>query len=79
MVVFNIIANPLLNDDYSKRVDNTIRRIFPSCMKIPVHFKDAYVNIAYFCSVNDKNSDAAIYTDNKNTSTLDFFNARVGW
>jgi len=74
IAIFNIIADPLLNDAYSKRVDNTITSVFPSCMKMPMEYKNAYVNILYLCQKNSGERIAGVYTDDLNRSTLDFFN-----
>lgn len=70
--IFNIIARPSLDGKYSKRVDNTIRAVFPSCMAIPVSFT-SLANIIYVCKKSDHDNDRTIYTDNLNTVTLDFY------
>lgn len=70
--IFNIIARPSLEGKYSKRVDNTIRSVFPSCMTIPISFTDI-ANILYVCKKSDYDHDRTIYTDNLNTVTMDFY------
>jgi len=70
--VFNLIADPLLNDHYSKRVDNTISQIFPDCMKIPLRYVNSLANIIYICHKSAQEEDLMIYTDDMNRSTLDF-------
>src|SRR3990167_5485693 len=74
VVIFNIIANPLLADAYSKRVDNTIRTVFHSCMTIPLAYEDRPTNILYACSNKGNQSDSVIYSDNLNNATTDSFN-----
>jgi spermidine synthase len=73
IAIFNIIANPMLNNHYSRRVDNTIRSVFNNCMSIPMPYHDGPANILYICSANSEN-DKTIYTDNKNASMVDIFN-----
>lgn len=75
IAIFNIIANPMLTDHYSQRVDNTIRSVFHQCMVIPTNYNNDLTNILYVCRNNsNKKADNAVYTDNLNTSTTDFFN-----
>lgn len=49
IVIINIIANPLLADKYSKRVDNTIRSVFSNCMVSPGNYGSSRTNILYTC------------------------------
>lgn len=70
--VFNLIARPFLDDDYSKRVDNTISAVFPNCMKIPLRYVNSLANIIYICHKSEQDEDSMIYTDDMNRSTLDF-------
>lgn len=72
VAIFNIIANPMLTDHYSKRVDNTIRAIFHNCMVMPQIYKNQPTNILYICS-NVMQNDHKIYSDNFNNSTTDSF------
>lgn len=72
LIIFNIIASPLLADAYSKRIDNTIRSVFKSCMVIPISY-DTITNILYVCSNLPNQMDQTIYRDNLNTSTTDSF------
>lgn len=52
LAIFNIIANPSLNDSYSWEIDTKIRKIFPSCMSIPLHyFNNKVTNIIYVCNL----------------------------
>lgn len=73
VVIFNIIANPLLSDPYSKRIDNTIRTVFKSCMTFPHAYVDQPVNILYTCYNGSNRYDSSGYSDNLNTSTTDSF------
>lgn len=74
VAIFNIIANPMLTDFYSKRIDNTIRAVFQNCISIPRTYANKATNIIYVCSHTNSQSDKNIYTDNLNTSTTDSFN-----
>ena len=74
VAIFNIIANPMLADAYSKRVDNTIRSVFERCMVTPGVYADKITNILYVCSNKSNQSDKVIYSDNFNNSTTDSFN-----
>ncbi|MFU8797988.1 MAG: spermidine synthase, partial [Gammaproteobacteria bacterium] len=78
IAVFNIIARPLLTDAYSKRMDNTVRSVFQRCMATPLKYSPEITNIIYLCrnSKEKEEDDRQIYTDNKNSSTMDFFNLR---
>lgn len=73
LAIFNIIANPFLQDDYSKRVDNTIRSVFSDCMVIPLRFTDKITNILYVCQKNKACKQKRIYSDDLTSSTLDYF------
>lgn len=73
IVIFNIIANPLLADPYSKHIDNTIRFVFKNCMAIPHHYSNQVVNILYTCSIAETSNDNNVYSDNINHSTTDSF------
>lgn len=72
--IFNIIANPMLNNPYAKRVDNTIRAAFGNCMVIPLAYVNQNVNIIYVCNKAATSSDHTVYTDDKNTATIDYYN-----
>lgn len=71
LAVFNIIAMPTLEDAYSKRVDNTLRSVFTSCMAMPLEYHQAMTNILYICKKSPREADKTIYRDDKNTSMLD--------
>ena len=72
-IVFNVIARPTLRDRYSKRVDNTIRSVFPSCMIMPMRYNSGLQNIIYVCNVGREDQDRVVYTDNRNSATLDLY------
>jgi spermidine synthase len=76
IAIFNVIARPTLEDAYSKRMDNTIRAVFPNCMAAPMTYKKTIDNIIYICRKSPREDDQQIYTDNKNSSTIDFFGLR---
>lgn len=73
VAIFNIVANPMLSDHYSKRIDNTIRSVFSNCMTIPMRFSNEKTNIIYTCVNNLFHPDKTIYSDNLNNSTTDSF------
>jgi spermidine synthase len=73
VVIFNIIANPMLMDSYSKRIDNTIRSVFASCMAMPTTYADTINNILYVCANENHRADKTIYSDNLNTADTDYF------
>ncbi|MDF1795108.1 MAG: fused MFS/spermidine synthase [Coxiellaceae bacterium] len=76
VALINVIANPMLNDSFSKQVDNTIRTAFSSCMSIPNSYHNSFTNIIYACQKNKLTRDHSIYSDNKNTSSIDYFISR---
>ncbi|MCB1827766.1 MAG: fused MFS/spermidine synthase, partial [Coxiellaceae bacterium] len=73
LAIFNIIANPFFQSRYSRRVDNTIRSVFPSCSATPLRFNTKVTSIIYICQKSSYDADNTIYTDNRNTTTLDFY------
>ncbi len=74
--IFNIIAKPTLDDDYSETIDNTIRSVFKHCMVVPLPYSTGPSNIIYICQKNP-NMVKDLYTDDKNRANLDFFNSNV--
>ncbi|MBA2654495.1 MAG: fused MFS/spermidine synthase [Gammaproteobacteria bacterium] len=76
VAIFNIIANPMLYDSYSKRVDNTIRSVFKNCMTVPIPYHNGAANIIYICSAKSI-PDKTVYTDNRNPSMIDIFNKQM--
>lgn len=77
IAIFNIIAHPTLNDDYSRRIDNTLRSVFNHCMSIPLQYTTKPSNIIYVCQPTLAHEKGELYTDNQNVSTLDFFKEPV--
>jgi spermidine synthase len=75
LAVFNVIARPTMDDNYSMRVDNTIRSVFNQCMVVPIKYIEGPQNIMYFCRNNNNIMKNDLYTDNQNQATLDFLNA----
>lgn len=76
IAIFNIIARPFLADNYSKRVDNTIRLVFKNCAVIPLYYNSHPSNILYVCSQAANENDRSVYTDDKNTISSDYFGAK---
>ena len=74
LAVFNIVGDATFGDLYSKRVDNTLRLVFGNCLAHSIEYDpDKRTNIVYLCNHNHTASDQVIYSDNKNTSGIDFF------
>ena len=71
LLIVNVISNPLFQDDFSKRADNTIHQVFNFCTISPLGWDGPLENIIYVCP-NQRN-DKHVYTDNLTTATLDFF------
>lgn len=76
IAIFNIIANPTLDDIYSETVDNTIRSVFKQCMVVPLPYSRGPSNIIYVCQKN-LTMRKDLYTDDMSRATLDFFNSAV--
>lgn len=70
IAVLNVISDPALRDPFSKRLDNTIRSSFDSCMSHPVSYDKIPANIIYVCFNNSLDTNE-VYTDNKNTALTD--------
>jgi spermidine synthase len=75
IAIFNIIANPMMRNNYSKRIDNTIRSVFKNCMIFAIPYRNGPANILYVCP-RENNIDQTIYTDNKNASMIDVYQNR---
>ncbi len=74
IAIFNVIANPELTTRYAKRIDNTLRSVFTSCMVMPVEYSNKPTNIVYVCKLSNQDHDTTIYRDNLNSATIDNFN-----
>lgn len=74
IAVMNIIAHPAFRDDFSKNIDNTLRKVFPKNLSRHVigsfsPYQENPQNIAYvFYNVPETNE---IYTVNRNRSFYD--------
>ncbi len=73
IAIFNVVARPTLSDLYSKRVDNTIRAVFPSCMEIPLVYGKEPTNIIYVCHKSNGDKNNSIYTSNLSAANLNLF------
>lgn len=73
IALFNIILRPTLEDTYSARMDRTIRSVFNHCMAIPQKYDVTNTNVIYVCHKNKNAPSQAVYTDNLNQITFDFF------
>lgn len=71
ILIVNVIANPWFQDHFSQRIANTIHRIFGFCAIVPLNWQTHETNMLYVCSKTIQ--DKQVYTDNRNTATLDFF------
>jgi predicted membrane-bound spermidine synthase len=74
--IFNIIANPFFDDPYSKRVNNTILTVFKNCTIIPLRYNRNFNNIIYVCHKTANENDSTVYTDDKNSVTMDFWRGK---
>ena len=74
LLLINLIANPLFNNDYARIVFNTVHAAFPQCVIVPLSFSHPIANVIYICPKIDTNT--VVYSDNLNTSTLDFFKSK---
>ena len=83
IVAANVIASPTLDDKFSKRYDATFASVFPSRSRQIIGAFDPwgtadtegtesnYRNIIYMYFNNAQSDDKTIYTDAKNTYSLD--------
>lgn len=72
VAIFNIIANPMLRNNYSRRMDNTIRSVFANCMSVARPYQNGPANILYICP-KENSTDQTVYTDNKNAAMIDIY------
>jgi len=74
VMVANIIAKHNFSDEWSIKIDNTIRNVFGSVNRLPLHkwspWENKDSNIIYI-SYNASKPNQKIYTDNKNSHFLD--------
>jgi len=71
LFIANIIAHPYFNDNYSKRISDTIHSVFLHCLVMPLSLKNENTNIIFVCP--KYNGDKIVYRDDKSTVTLDYF------
>jgi spermidine synthase len=74
LMIANIIADPFFRDDYARIVFNTIHAVFPYCAVVPLSWENPFANVMYICP--KQTLQQAIYRDDLNTATLDFFKSR---
>ena len=78
-LLVNMILDPQYRDNFSQRMDNTLRSVYPHCYTEYVRNVNGskpnlnrLSNILYICPVGSKQvSSTNIYTDDKNLSSLD--------
>ena len=72
--VINIVANPMLNDAYSRNMDSTVRQALSGCITDITGYEDLLVNIVYFCSKRQTGQSqpvAALYRDENTKVVVD--------
>ena len=80
LMISNMIMDPFLSDDFSKRMDNTIRASFRSCFRDVVQAWPGSGNVLYVCTNTEQaaaSTTNTIYRDNNNKATVDYFKDRV--
>jgi predicted membrane-bound spermidine synthase len=80
LMISNIIMDPFLSDDFSKRMDNTIRAAFRSCFRDVVQAWPGSGNVLYVCTNLERvmaSTTDTIYKDNSNKAAVDYFKDRV--
>lgn len=75
MMVGNFITTPHFTDRFSRRLDNTLRSVFPHLNRQIMEGSGSWpslrpANIIY-SAVNNQNGEDSIYTDDKNQSFMD--------
>lgn len=74
LIMLNIIADPMLNDAYSIRIDKTVREAFGRCVTDIVNYDAGLANLVYFCQgpgTAGKLADVEPYRDDTNTVSID--------
>jgi len=69
--VFNIIARPFFDDNYSKHIDTTLHYVFGNCVSVPLEYSQKTTNIIYVCKQSTNNKSIKFYSDNLNSADLD--------
>lgn len=75
LAAINIVANPTLKDNYSYRIDRTIRSAFNSCITDIQDFKNQLTNIIYFCQPSPS-KESVVYRDDNTRASIDGFIAK---
>ena len=75
VMVGNFITSPFYADLFSRRLDNTLRSVFPHLNRQMMEDQNGWpsrrpANLIY-SAVNQPDDDSGIYTDNKNQSFMD--------
>ena len=72
-VMMNIIADPMMQDDYSRRIDSTIRSAFTHCVTDLESYGKLLANMLYFCQKPQRQQQAQVepYSDDLNAVSLD--------
>lgn len=75
VMVGNFITTPHFTDLFSRRLDNTLRSVFPHLSRQMMDGQDGWpgprpANVIY-SAVNQPDDETGIYTDNKNQSFMD--------
>lgn len=71
-VMINIAANPMLEDEYSARIDKTVRSAFDRCVTDITRFRDGLESLVYFCRGKSLDPVSA-YRDDKEAISIDAF------
>jgi spermidine synthase len=78
VIFINALASALFNDIYSKKLDNTIRSVFPYINRAVSHSmhiwkteKNYYHPVLYYGKKPLEKHNSLFYTDNKNSASLD--------
>ncbi len=76
LVIMNIVANPMLSDDFSRNIDFTIRGSLSRCVNDLTSFSDDLVNMIYYCHPFTSSSRTAVattYNDDSTKVTIDSY------
>lgn len=78
VAMINIAANPMLDDDYSRRIDATVRAAFDRCVTDLSGYHDGLANIVYFCRgsgelLQESDSVVDVYRDDRECVSIDAF------
>ena len=77
ILVVNVVANPMFGDKFSVRYNNTFASVFPVFSRQviqPIHGDNSWTsfrNMLYIYYNNELVDDNTVYTDDKNTYSID--------